>query len=251
MPNSQEKRCLFCRTPAPSEKTLDNLTVTYHCPNCGDYSVFGVANSEMDQILCEDFPGKAHIISGLVKEMNDAGEQIPTITPDNMDSIFDFNRAPRNMLEKLDRALLYFHKRTTFLYERIHSTTIPPACFYALNVEERNSILSALSKKEYVEFVGPPLRQNDRVERDFFLTVDGLAHVEELLRTRPRQRRCFVAMWFTYISNIRLKRSGAWWYAVKANEMLALRCAVYNGTYDRVFQEYKDHTLARQTKLNS
>ena len=51
-----------------------------------------------------------------------------------------------------------------------------------------------------------------------------------------------------YISNIRLKRSGAWWYTSKANEMLALRCAVYNGTYDRVFQEYKDNTLSKQRK---
>ncbi len=54
-----------------------------------------------------------------------------------------------------------------------------------------------------------------------------------------------------YISNIRLKRSGAWWYVVKANEMLALRCAVYNGTYDHVFQEYKEKTLAHQKRLRS
>ncbi len=54
-----------------------------------------------------------------------------------------------------------------------------------------------------------------------------------------------------YISNIRLKRSGAWWYVAKANEMLALRCAVYNGTYDRVFQEYKEKKLVQQRKLRS
>lgn len=41
------------------------------------------------------------------------------------------------------------------------------------------------------------------------------------------------------ISHVRLKRSGAWWYAEKANEMLALRCAKYNGTFDRVFDDYK------------
>lgn len=41
------------------------------------------------------------------------------------------------------------------------------------------------------------------------------------------------------ISHVRLKRSGAWWYVEKANQMLALRCAKYNGTYDRVFEAYK------------
>jgi hypothetical protein len=33
----------------------------------------------------------------------------------------------------------------------------------------------------------------------------------------------------------RLKRSGAWWYVTHANQMLALRCAKYHGTFDRLF----------------
>jgi Uncharacterised protein family (UPF0236) len=37
------------------------------------------------------------------------------------------------------------------------------------------------------------------------------------------------------ICHVRLKRSGAWWYVANANQMLALRCAKYNGTFDRVF----------------
>ena len=35
------------------------------------------------------------------------------------------------------------------------------------------------------------------------------------------------------ISHVRRKRSGAWWYAEWANVMLALRCAKYNGTFER------------------
>lgn len=46
-----------------------------------------------------------------------------------------------------------------------------------------------------------------------------------------------------FISHIRLKRSGAWWYVKQANQMLALRCAKYNGTFDRVFQAYKQRAL--------
>jgi len=41
-----------------------------------------------------------------------------------------------------------------------------------------------------------------------------------------------------FISHVRLKRSGAWWYVERANGMLALRCAKYNGTFDRVFDAY-------------
>jgi hypothetical protein len=43
----------------------------------------------------------------------------------------------------------------------------------------------------------------------------------------------------TCICHVRLKRSGAWWYVTNANQMLALRCAKYNGTFDRVFARYR------------
>jgi hypothetical protein len=41
-----------------------------------------------------------------------------------------------------------------------------------------------------------------------------------------------------FICHVRLKRSGAWWYVENSNRMLALRCADYNGTFERVFQRY-------------
>ncbi len=45
-----------------------------------------------------------------------------------------------------------------------------------------------------------------------------------------------------FISHVRLKRSGAWWYLERANMMLALRCAKYNGTFSRVFELYKQRS---------
>jgi hypothetical protein len=42
-----------------------------------------------------------------------------------------------------------------------------------------------------------------------------------------------------FICHVRLKRSGAWWYEVNSNQMLALRCAKYNGTLDQVFGRYQ------------
>ncbi len=38
-----------------------------------------------------------------------------------------------------------------------------------------------------------------------------------------------------FICHVRLKRSGAWWYEVNSNQMLALRCAKYNGTFHQMF----------------
>jgi hypothetical protein len=42
-----------------------------------------------------------------------------------------------------------------------------------------------------------------------------------------------------FICHVRLKRSGAWWYESNSNQMLALRCAKYNGTFEQVFQRYQ------------
>lgn len=42
-----------------------------------------------------------------------------------------------------------------------------------------------------------------------------------------------------FISHVRLKRSGAWWYETNANNILKLRCAKYNKTYEKIMQIYK------------
>jgi hypothetical protein len=48
-----------------------------------------------------------------------------------------------------------------------------------------------------------------------------------------------------FICHVRLKRSGAWWYVTNANQMLALRCAKYNGTFDRLFERYRQRIQER------
>jgi hypothetical protein len=49
----------------------------------------------------------------------------------------------------------------------------------------------------------------------------------------------------TFICHVHLKRSGAWWYVTNANQMLALRCAKYHGTFDRVFARYRQRLQGR------
>lgn len=42
-----------------------------------------------------------------------------------------------------------------------------------------------------------------------------------------------------FICHVRLKRSGAWWYEANSNQIMALRCAKYNGTLDQVFVRHQ------------
>jgi hypothetical protein len=47
-----------------------------------------------------------------------------------------------------------------------------------------------------------------------------------------------------FICHTRIKRSGAWWYELNCNQMLALRCAKYNGTFDQVFARHQKRLRA-------
>jgi hypothetical protein len=53
-----------------------------------------------------------------------------------------------------------------------------------------------------------------------------------------------------FICHVRLKRSGAWWYVANSNHMLALRCAQYKGTFERVFARYRQKMLAESQQKN-
>ena len=56
-----------------------------------------------------------------------------------------------------------------------------------------------------------------------------------------------------FIANVRLKRSGAWWYPTNANNILKLRCAKYNGTFDRIMNDVKqnDKRIDNQDELGN
>jgi hypothetical protein len=41
-----------------------------------------------------------------------------------------------------------------------------------------------------------------------------------------------------FIAHVRIKRPGAWWLKGNCNSMLRIRCALYNGTFERVFRDY-------------
>jgi len=53
-----------------------------------------------------------------------------------------------------------------------------------------------------------------------------------------------------FICHTRLKRSGAWWLKENSNKMLALRCAMVNGTFDGIFSRYVTQEKAKRRFTN-
>jgi hypothetical protein len=51
------------------------------------------------------------------------------------------------------------------------------------------------------------------------------------------------------ICHVRLKRSGAWWLEANGNAMLRIRCALYNGTFTQIFEDYMAAHAAQKPSL--
>ena len=54
-----------------------------------------------------------------------------------------------------------------------------------------------------------------------------------------------------FICHTRMKRSGAWWVIDNGNDMLRIRCAIENGTFDRVFEHHMASTASSTRKRKS
>ena len=54
-----------------------------------------------------------------------------------------------------------------------------------------------------------------------------------------------------FICHVRIKRSGAWWLVSNCNNMLKLRCALVNGTFEHLFDNHKTREKAKRLSRNA
>lgn len=54
-----------------------------------------------------------------------------------------------------------------------------------------------------------------------------------------------------FICHVRIKRSGAWWLVSNCNNMLKLRCALVNGTFERMFDNHATREKAKRFFRNT
>jgi hypothetical protein len=54
-----------------------------------------------------------------------------------------------------------------------------------------------------------------------------------------------------FICHVRIKRSGAWWLIPNCNNMLKLRCALVNGTFEHLFDNYATREKAKHFSRNA
>src|SRR6266446_1846190 len=129
---------------------------------------------------------------------------------------------------------------------------------YSAESEQAQEWAEALMARLFVGEVAGVLRGLQHLPPTSDAAAAALANLQEYLDTHRQrlptssQRRGGYPLGsggieaaHKFIAHVRLKRSGAWWYQATSNHMLALRCAKYNGTYERVFGRYRQRMLTK------
>lgn len=80
--------------------------------------------------------------------------------------------------------------------------------------------------------------------RDYLETHRGRTHYRKLRHGGYPLGSGGIESANKFICHVRLKRSGAWWYELNSNQMLALPCAKYNGTFTQLFARHHQRLRA-------
>jgi len=139
--------------------------------------------------------------------------------------------------------------------ERVHETARAQYGEGTVEAQEwAEATLTRLCDNEVGAVVGGLLRMKPRTpaaEESIRLLSLYLAEQQDRLGYRELRRRGLprgsggVESANKLICHVRLKRSGAWWLEANGNAMLRIRCALYNGTFDRIFADYMATRTAR------
>jgi hypothetical protein len=103
-------------------------------------------------------------------------------------------------------------------------------------VAETAVVVSIDWKSDFLSFVSERLEQNEKDYPMKSMDDIGSGGIESSNK---------------FISNVRLKRSGAWRYQTNVSDILKLRCAKYNGIFNRILAEAKrkNKSVYSQKKL--
>jgi len=100
---------------------------------------------------------------------------------------------PKNALEKLNKLLLFFYRKTEFLYQEIEIDHSQTAIAYAKSDEELINMIDALSSLD-LDYIAS---KSDAIgNKKYHLTLKGIEKAETLQKEVKQSKQAFVAIWF-------------------------------------------------------
>ena len=184
--------CPFCSQECETYGPTHPGNECYACKNCGVFEI----HRDTKLIPKEQWDADKYIIAGYLFETNrrrwlpSAVFELKMIKTDIMDEIRHGGYWPLTTMQRLEKMLLYLYSLHSYVGGPLLAKDIPPPVAYAKHLIETISILDAMEELHW-------LVQNKSTELLFFmLTISGLTHAEELLRTNLNSTSVFIAMAF-------------------------------------------------------
>ena len=172
--------CLFCG--GECERTED-LTYYVECSSCGKYNYMYWDHAN----IWSDVDEK-HVVAGYLFETNRGKQESKTIDLNIMDEIKRDGYWPLTTMQRLEKTLLHLHSLDRPMGYFFHISKSPPSVAYARDEVEMSGVFYAMVELGWL-FRSPR-------EECYKLTITGLTHAEELLRTNIDNKSVFVAMKF-------------------------------------------------------
>lgn len=184
-------KCLFCNQDFAENQDANTKVYDCNCPNCGHYKLSEIAYQGSSIRDNPDLKGKKHLISGCIYEMNERGDTIDLITPNNVTNFLKSPWITKSVNDQFERALRYIKKRTSYLYQVVEISLDRPAIAYARHRQEFENIFKALKELDYISS-----NIETQNHESVYLTIRGMARISEMDQVSVKSKQCFVAMWF-------------------------------------------------------
>lgn len=185
-------KCIFCKRNVKMDEEPSTEIYRCDCPNCGAYRITREARDDLPFVLEKNYPGKEHLVSGYLREVNDLGLKPELITVDSLDSILSDTRVPKTIIEKLNKITCHIYRKTSYIYEELDVNLESPAVGYAKDKNELMSMLMALKDTGVIKTE----RSDNSNSITIKLTLEGLKEAESICQQAVNGRQVFVAIWF-------------------------------------------------------
>lgn len=174
--------CPVCTQPGAQElgPVQGEDQVLLECPRCGKYA----ADALVGGVLQATWNERRFLVSAGLRRASDGGRP-STLTGDTVEEIVASVRAPSDLQEGVDRALLLLASRATRYFDHV---SLHPDTDYPLVVARESKQLG-----EYLVFAIQMGYYDNKKSR---ITLDGWRRIEALEGALPDSRQAFVAMWF-------------------------------------------------------
>jgi hypothetical protein len=190
-------KCLLCASDLPAPVKPENSVYRFHCNLCGNVAV----HQQIDPGQIKD---SLHLLSGWTRERTEKKEKTLTILPNDIgpetegitiDAILNLPTIPHTITDRMHKLMESVYRRSPYFGAEIGLASYrdyPLAYMEHIpeHLEQRHpfhKLTEQIIQKGWI---------NQSSSHKYYLTAEGIEHLEKIRQSNPESRDCFVAMKF-------------------------------------------------------